>query len=502
MTQAPPVSQPAAQPSAPRQESRPPTVQQTTHISVARSVEPRAQQIPFQRRTNLQPQTSTASPETAPLSATYIPLPPHPPVTVSTATFNNNPSLVAPRRAYANPPIPQQVQLVAQPPQTRLLPPPNSRALVPANPSPVTSFHQAHLDVVNISLAKRGSNEPGENLFQHVESFAVAPTLLNWHQQLYKLSMSLSPEEHARLPKQFKTRNTPQTVQGVIDGSKIYQMRCVRLTNAVPLTEERWVMAECSWPKAIYIRVNGQEHHLRRKFHFGKDLPVNIATSLLKGANDITVTILGDTEERNKSIFAIAVEIVDVASYGRVRQAVQTLSQPQSLDRIVKRLTNNTMDSDELCIIDDFVTVPLIDPFMARIFDVPIRTISCKHSECFDLDTFLTTRRSRSMKGPHGMAEDWKCPICNEDARPKCLVIDEFLVHVREELIRRKLLDEASAIKVRADRSWDVSTRQSSCMKNTGDLSVKAGGSETTTTNATSSSPTPAQAPPEIIELD
>ncbi|KAF3483884.1 MIZ zinc finger protein [Arthroderma uncinatum] len=484
----------------------PPITQQTRRAPAATQARPRTLPPPFQRRANLQPRMSTASPSMAPTAANSTPAQPYQsttraPVTVSTATFNNNTSHMVPQQVYAHPPAQQYTQLVSQPQQARLLPPPNSPALILANPTPYSSLHQLHLKVVNVSLAKSGSNEPGETLFHYVESFAISPTLLNWHQQLHTWPLTLPPEEFAKLPIQFKSRNSLHVTQGIIDGSKIYQLRCVRLTDAKPLTEERWVVADSFWPKAIYIHVNGQEHHIRRRFHFAKDLPVNITRSLKRGENEIKITILGGEEERKISIFAMAVEIIDTASRQRVRQAIQPISQSTSLDRIVKRLTNNTIDDDELCFIDDFITVPLIDPFMARVFVTPVRTVSCKHSECFDLDTFLNTRQSRTLKGPHGMAEDWKCPICNEDARPKCLIIDQFLAYVRDELIQRKQLDDATAIKVRADRSWDINMRQTST-KNAQDSSVKAGGSSTAMDNDASSSPTPTQAPPNVIELD
>ncbi|EZF98080.1 hypothetical protein H113_02066 [Trichophyton rubrum MR1459] len=417
----------------------------------------------------------------------------HQPVTDSTTLIPIIPCFLPSYQAYPSPPVPPQ------PVGTPLFPPRNANALPPANPSPTASLHLAHLRVVNVSLPKPGSQEPGESLFHSFESFAISPTCLNWMQCNSQHIFNLTQSQHTALPRHLKPPDTCHITQGVFDGCKTYQIKCVRVTDTHSLTEEGWMATECTWPTAIYIHVNGHEHFLQRRFHFGKDLPVSINRVLKPGDNEVKITIIGPPEEHKKK-FAIAVEVIDVASYKRTREAIQTLSQPQSLDLIFNRLTNNTVNPDELCFVDDFITIPIIDPFMAHIFDVPVRTVSCKHTECFDLNTFLDTRLSRVAKGPHGMAEDWKCPICNEDARPKRLLIDQFLVQVREELANRKQLDDVIAIRVRADKSWDVVMRSTG--KTARGALTKEEDEATATTTATSDSPRATQTPPEIIELD
>ncbi|EFQ99721.1 MIZ zinc finger protein [Nannizzia gypsea CBS 118893] len=424
-------------------------------------------------------------------------------VTPSTATYNQINSYHLPSyQAYPTPSIQPPLQAIPQLTGTPLFPPRGANALPPANPSPSASHHLAHLRVANVSMSKPESQEPGENLFHSFESFAIPPTSLDWNQCNFQIPFTLSQSQYTTLPRPLHLPNTCHITQGVFDGCKAYQVKCIRLTNTLSLTEEKWMAAECSWPTAIYIHINGQEHFFRRKFHFGKDLPVPISRALRQGTNEIKISLIGTPEERRKYTFAIAVEVVNVASHKRTREAVQTLSQPQSLDIILNRLTNNTVDSDELCFVDDFIAIPLIDPFMARIFNIPVRTVTCKHTECFDLDTFFDTRLSRVAKGPHGMAEDWKCPICNEDARPKRLLIDQFLVQVRKELAERKQLDDVTSIKVRADKSWDIITRQSGTGKAVGGSSLRADEEVTATTVSISASPRAAQAPPEIIEID
>ena len=51
------------------------------------------------------------------------------------------------------------------------------------------------------------------------------------------------------------------------------------------------------------------------------------------------------------------------------------------------------------------------------------------------------------------MLDEWRCPVCNADARPQNLILDCFLVEVREELLRQKRLS-TKAIVIEADGKW------------------------------------------------
>jgi len=76
------------------------------------------------------------------------------------------------------------------------------------------------------------------------------------------------------------------------------------------------------------------------------------------------------------------------------------------------------------------------------------------HRECFDLETFLLTRKSKPKRPDQPtMVDVWKCPLCGVDARPYHLQVDEFLVSVRKELKERGLLDTKS-IWIAADGKW------------------------------------------------
>ena len=113
-----------------------------------------------------------------------------------------------------------------------------------------------------------------------------------------------------------------------------------------------------------------------------------------------------------------------------------------------------TNDDDDFAMVVSDLSVDLADPFTSRIFNVPARSTSCLHRECFDLETFLLTRNSKS-KRPNqpSMIDVWKCPLCSKDARPYNLIIIDFLADVRKLLEMQDNL-HVKAILISADGTW------------------------------------------------
>ncbi|KAG5289750.1 MIZ zinc finger protein [Histoplasma ohiense] len=343
---------------------------------------------------------------------------------------------------------------------TLLLPPPGILPMESANPNPlIDGLHQAYLKEQIVALHdKEGSNGP-TSLFPYLHSFALFPIQLQ--APIRKLQFTIPPEEFQKFPFRRKTvSKNGSPVWGVLDGCRTYQIRCTKTNSPIPkLSEHQWAVSDTAWPTAIYIHVNGMEHFVRRKMHFGRDIPLNVTSSLKEGLNEISIAILwGSPEYNSKSSYAVALEILEYASLNRVRSLIQHQKSATSLDQIKHRLTGLNADDDDISVVDDHITIDLVDPFMARVFDTPARSKFCPHMECFDIETFLMTRLSKASKG-YGMAEDWKCPICGNDARPQSLIIDDFLVTVRRTLDEGKQLD-AKAILVRPDGSWEPKTER------------------------------------------
>jgi len=102
------------------------------------------------------------------------------------------------------------------------------------------------------------------------------------------------------------------------------------------------------------------------------------------------------------------------------------------------------------------LTMQLADPWTKQIWKIPARGIRCLHRECFDLETFLKVNLVSPPAGPGQGAfhpDEWDCPICGELADPRFLLIDDFLVAVRQAL-KEHLSLQTDAIVVYADGTW------------------------------------------------
>jgi hypothetical protein len=220
-----------------------------------------------------------------------------------------------------------------------------------------------------------------------------------------------------------------------------------------PEVEQVWANTNTTWPSVFYVFVNDQELFARRKLHNGKDLPLDITDYLTEGVNNITLNLLLDKNECKTQQYVFAVEVMEVTGLMKLRSRVQSLPAAESRALIQKRLSPIT-DDEEITVITDSLTVSLIDPYSARIVDVPARSRQCDHLDCFDLETFLSTRKSASDSLP--MNDNWFCPICKADARPQFLFIDCFFAEVLQEITRQNRREDAQAIEIKIDGSWSL----------------------------------------------
>jgi hypothetical protein len=101
------------------------------------------------------------------------------------------------------------------------------------------------------------------------------------------------------------------------------------------------------------------------------------------------------------------------------------------------------------------MTMRLADRWIAQIFNIPVRGACCLHRECFDLGTWLVTRKSPPKHSDEPcMVDRWRCPLCSRDARPRSLRVDGFLQDVRELEMTRRL--DSTAILVGSNGVWRV----------------------------------------------
>jgi hypothetical protein len=163
--------------------------------------------------------------------------------------------------------------------------------------------------------------------------------------------------------------------------------------------------------------------------------------------------------------YAIAIELIEVLDHLQCTQKLTLIEEPESLAAIVDSL-NTAASDDDVAIVDPHISIDLIDPFTAQIWKIPVRGKTCTHRECFDLEAFLDSRPNKHAAVRLSSADNWKCPICNKDARPQCLVLDGFLLSVSKQL--RAGSDEGQevrAIRVTADGFWKPSKAEKKGVK-------------------------------------
>ncbi|KAJ5514415.1 Zinc finger MIZ-type [Penicillium fimorum] len=338
---------------------------------------------------------------------------------------------------------------------TAFLPVPGYRAPMMVNPNPMRlGLHLVDLRDPMKKLVKHDShgNDIETDLFTYPDTFVVHPTVINVDQPTYIWNFSFTHDERQRFPHIAPGQEGQYSVWTFRPGCRNIRLRCIRLPgNPDTVTEQTWSTTGTFWPSVFYISVNGTELYVRRKVYNGKDLPLDITEYLRIGENSVRLDMILGQDECKTSKYVFGVEAMEIAEFDQLLSLVKSLPAADSRAAIQKRLSPIT-DDDELAVVTDNLTIDLVDPFMARIFDVPVRSRHCNHHECFDRDTFIITRKSVSGSAP--MVDNWRCPICKADARPQFLVVDQFLAEIHAQLTRTNRLDGVRAIQIKVDGTW------------------------------------------------
>lgn len=363
--------------------------------------------------------------------------------------------------------VPASVAQVLQTPTTRppapaampLLPPVGHTASQIVQPNPVRlGLHQADLrdPVKQLVRLTPGGGVEETALYQYLGGFSLSPTRIDPDVFSYRWKFPISADDYKRFPRYQHHENGQRSIRTFLPGCRTYRLRVIALPDShKERVENFWPTANTTWPSVLYIFVNNKEMYVRRKLHNGKDLPLDITRHLREGENEVNVHFLLGPGECKTFHYALGVEVMEISEYNTVLAITRKAPASETRVRIKQRLKPTT-DDDELAVVTDSLTIPLIDPFMARIFNTPARSSHCNHIECFDLETFITTRKSES--GHTAMIDNWLCPICKADARPQFLTVDNFFVDVREELRRTGCLETALSIQVEADGKWTAKT--------------------------------------------
>lgn len=342
----------------------------------------------------------------------------------------------------------------------------------------VSSLHQADIRSPTRQPHQVASGSP-ERHYQYITYLALEPSAIPPQQALYNFNFSVPEEVRATISKtECPVDGLP--VNTFSDKSKRIRLRCVfRPKTASRFVEGEWVVADTQWPEHIFIKLNQITLTIQRKQQHAKDQPIEVGHYITAGANALQLFVSDGQGKASKNLVPfIAVEVIETMSHSSImglpNLAANAVIPAADTVAIIKRrlggTSGNGNDDDDIAMVVSDLTVNLADPFSFCIFGVPARGKDCTHLECFDLETWLTTRPAKKSCtcGSHlsncgvcpkepSLVDKWKCPLCSGDARPQNLRIDGFLQQVREALATQGKL-RTKEILVSADGSWRPKT--------------------------------------------
>jgi hypothetical protein len=416
-------------------QQQPPQIPQHPHLTINASEMSRAQHAPQPRlaQPGTNPPRVRVSPGSQPGSARMVlPSQPH---TQAVPTAHSVQS-----RAH----VQQQQTLVA------LLPPPGWIQPQQRQPSPARfGLHQANLRSPVMKACQVESP-----LYHYVQEFIKPPArLLNANRAVARWTFTLDAETMrciaATVPGQLGDPD-----QRVVDTqSKTVRVRCIKWPSTHLPSDHAWASTDTSWIPHSYFILNGSPLQQRKKIHHGKDLPIDVTGLVKEGENLLEMTVMASSKDLSFNNYLVAIESLGIISHDSVKQYCleKTRIPAQQVLSNIKSKLQGFSEDDEIAIVESNLTIHLFDPFSAsRICDIPVRSKACLHNDCFDLETFLTTRRRH---GDVAVPDTWRCPICNVDARPQHLVVDGFLEEVKQQLDAQNLSNTRDIV-VHQDGTW------------------------------------------------
>ena len=371
---------------------------------------------------------------------------------------------------------------------------------LPNHPNPtISALHQAYLRSPTLSLDPNENPGSTGKLYRFIKHVMTPPEELDSKNRHVSWDFRVSKELIDLFARDVPSVLGAPPSRTIVSGSRLCRIRCISLKNKAGMPcQNEWAVADNVWPGSTAIVLNGTALDIRKKTHHGKDLPIDVTSYIKKGQNSLSTAVIG-LHEDSTSRFVIGVEIIQVVDEQKIKKDMKILPSLEARKRI---LDQSKILDPEIEVIQSQRVLDLTDPFTARIFEVPVRGIHCHHNQCFDRDTFLKTR-SGKVPGEPCSPDEFRCPICGQDARPQSLMMDMFFAEVRTALKERDRLD-VKAIILQDSGEWEIKEEEETTGESGDGTGRKGGGSVSGQVAArTGSVPATRQsAPREVIELD
>lgn len=348
----------------------------------------------------------------------------------------------------------------AAPAQRQPRPQSTSRYLPPNGPYDLSSL-RVGLHLADNRSPMRVPIQPSRSrYYQFLRAFKVPPTKLVPGLGIRDVQVTVSSEDADHLQ---RTAGPPPAgslpVVHYFNRSRRYRLRlCKFEEDHAEIDDSLWAVTPSFWPQNIHIALSGRPFLLKRKRQFRFDIPLELTHTLTGRDNTLKISFPNLTDSEKKYFFFYAVEEVMTLDDETTRRMINErphLTSEQTLLEIRRRLTPR--DSQELMFQQGSLNVRIADPLSSLLPEKPVRGASCKHWECFDLDTWLLSRQGKKFGSDHepSLADDWNCPICGLDARPCHLRVCDYFVEVTRQL-KQLNMAHIKAIQIEADGAWQV----------------------------------------------
>ena len=217
-----------------------------------------------------------------------------------------------------------------------------------------------------VSATPTISTQQEDKCFQYIKEVQRAEAVSQRTPFILSI-ISLKPEKIAFLAKDQFNEMGAAVARIAPPCSLTYRIRCVKIGIDTQFADGDWFVAEHMWPECITIVFNGQNLDLRRKPHYGKDIPADVTRAMKEGDNTLTIA-LTDSSEKCAHRYFVGLEAVEVTTLTKIKVAIPTIDEDTANQRVLSRII---VEDPDIEVIDPPITLDQTDPFTATIFEVP-----------------------------------------------------------------------------------------------------------------------------------
>eukprot|EP00026_Physarum_polycephalum_P001264 Phypoly_transcript_01265.p1 GENE.Phypoly_transcript_01265~~Phypoly_transcript_01265.p1 ORF type:complete len:798 (+),score=125.42 Phypoly_transcript_01265:116-2395(+) len=196
-----------------------------------------------------------------------------------------------------------------------------------------------------------------------------------------------------------------------------------------------------SWPPDCTLSINGAYMSLGIKKQTKPnapphpDKPLDVSKECRQGRNTVDITTSSSRQ------YAVVIDVMRVISVDTLVDVV-TKNKTVSFESAKKTLSL-ALGGDDKDIAALHTTVSLQCPLGRTPLIIPVKSLACRHIQCFDLRNYLMMNQR---------TPSWKCPVCSAVANTTNLVIDAYFT----ELLRN--VDNQIVSEIHIDPSGNWST--------------------------------------------